>query len=166
MNITGLSTACVNFDYYADYIPIISSVTNLVDLFLKYVVSPRLSEANLKQNHYLAYLDTKKPMRCIYLLIPIIGNIFVAILDIYHKIQADEAEELAQDLWKRKDYSNAFQLYEKAANFGSIKAKYQYGRCLKSGIGLKKTFPNLAEKQFKNAAALGHSKAQEALQSN
>lgn len=79
MNATRLSTFCVNFDYYADYVPVISSFTNLIDLFLKYAVHPCLSKTNLKQNHYFTYLYTKSPKRCLCLLIPFIGNIFIAI---------------------------------------------------------------------------------------
>lgn len=59
MNITSFSTVCVNFDRYADYVPIVSSVTNLIDLFLKYVIRPCLSETNLKQITILLILIRK-----------------------------------------------------------------------------------------------------------
>ncbi|MBS4168608.1 HEAT repeat domain-containing protein [Parachlamydia sp. AcF125] len=75
----------VNFllkaDQVSDYIPVISTLTNLIDLFQKYVVLSRKQKVNVSKNHYYAHLQQKSFSRCIVLLIPVIGNILVAIYD-------------------------------------------------------------------------------------
>lgn len=71
-----------NMDSVLDYVPVISTITNLCDLFLKYLILPRMDSEKIENNHYYTYLDLKKPSRCILLLIPVIGNIIVALVDL------------------------------------------------------------------------------------
>lgn len=154
---------CVKLDTYADYIPVVSSITNLVDLFLKYVFRPCVGEAQLQNNHYFAYLDTKTWLRSITLLVPVIGNILIAIIDIYSAIRAEELQGLAAHLNRPEEAGNAVQLYNEAYFWGSVEAKYQLGSRLLSGKGLTITDPVMAKKFLRAAAALGHPRAQEAL---
>ncbi|MBS4169054.1 ankyrin repeat domain-containing protein [Parachlamydia sp. AcF125] len=68
-------------DRIADYVPGLSTITNLIDLFQKYVMLPTKQKANISNNHYYSYLKQKSFSRCIVLLVPVIGNISVAIYD-------------------------------------------------------------------------------------
>ncbi|MBS4168596.1 HEAT repeat domain-containing protein [Parachlamydia sp. AcF125] len=65
----------------SDYIPGISTITNLIDLFQKCMVLSGKQKANISKNHYYTHLQQKSFSRCIVLLIPVIGNILVAIYD-------------------------------------------------------------------------------------
>lgn len=71
----------VEVDKFCDYIPFVSTVTNLVDLFIKTICS--LVE-NYKGrdptigHHYFSYLQNeKKAWRSTVLLIPIFGNLYI-----------------------------------------------------------------------------------------
>ena len=59
-----------------DYIPIASTLKSTKELFEKYVALPfRNSQATSEHNY--SYLNNKPLLRCITLLIPVIGNILV-----------------------------------------------------------------------------------------
>src|SRR5580700_9265774 len=79
------ATTCSNFlittDKFSSYVPFLSTVTNLVDLFQKYVVIPQMRDEDVWNSHYFTHLDQKSFSRCVILLIPIIGNIIIGILD-------------------------------------------------------------------------------------
>lgn len=67
--------------YYADYIPIASTVTNLTGMFVKCVTNLNYIKINypsIKQNHYISHLKNKSYLQCALLLIPGI-NILVAV---------------------------------------------------------------------------------------
>ncbi|WP_044881298.1 DUF4116 domain-containing protein [Neochlamydia sp. EPS4] len=85
MGISNLSQACSRIDNIADYIPVISTVTNLVDLFQKCIISTFISKESLVKSHYYAHLSDKSFGRCITLLIPVLGNLTIAILDFLHR---------------------------------------------------------------------------------
>ncbi|MBS4168463.1 HEAT repeat domain-containing protein [Parachlamydia sp. AcF125] len=68
-------------DQVSDYIPGISTITNSVNLFQKFVVLPSKQKANVSKSHYYAYLQQKSFARCVVLLIPVIGNIIIGIYD-------------------------------------------------------------------------------------
>ncbi|MBS4168594.1 HEAT repeat domain-containing protein [Parachlamydia sp. AcF125] len=68
-------------DRVSDYIPGISTITSLIDLFQKCVVLPFKQKANISKNHYYTYLKQKSFSRCVVLLLPVIGNILIAIYD-------------------------------------------------------------------------------------
>ncbi len=69
----------VKVDKVCDYIPIVSTATNLVNLFQKTVVLPFMDAETIASNHYYTYLNEKNVDRCIILTIPVIGNILVAL---------------------------------------------------------------------------------------
>lgn len=60
----------VKIDRAADCIPGLSTVTNLVDLFQKTVVAPKISH----KDHYYQLLEKKSVVRCVLLAIPIVGQ--------------------------------------------------------------------------------------------
>lgn len=67
-------------DKITDYIPIISSISNLNDLFIKYFDKP--SKAEINKDVYYKYIIEKSTYRCVTLLIPILGNLIICLLDI------------------------------------------------------------------------------------
>ena len=62
-----------------DYTPFVSTATSLINLFLKYVVLPFMNQQHIAKNHYYTHIQQKSTLRSIVLLVPIIGNIAVAI---------------------------------------------------------------------------------------
>ncbi len=81
----GVSNLLVSTSYVCEFIPLVSSATNLVELFLKCAVLPFMDKATIASNHYYKHIDEKSFSRCILLVIPIIGNIIVGIYDLYMK---------------------------------------------------------------------------------
>jgi hypothetical protein len=71
----------VKADNVCDYIPTISTLSNLTDLFQKCVILPFKSNQTIDNNHYYTHLKNKSILRSIVLLIPVIGNIIVGIYD-------------------------------------------------------------------------------------
>ncbi len=71
----------VKIDQICDYIPVVSSVNNLVDLFLKCVVLPCMERGSITNSHYFTHINNKSYARCITLLVPIIGNIAIALCE-------------------------------------------------------------------------------------
>lgn len=69
-------------DQVCDYIPLVSTVSNLVNLFQKYVVFPRLEQGQPLEGSrfvYHAHLKDKSFLKCILLSIPVLGTIFAFI---------------------------------------------------------------------------------------
>jgi len=75
----------VKTDRICDYIPVVSTFSNLTALFIKYLVPNTLIRPEIQTSRYYAHLSQKPTSRCIVLLIPIIGNIIVAICDNFLK---------------------------------------------------------------------------------
>lgn len=98
-----MSTECLNkvviADRVCDYIPLVSSLTNLVDIFQKCVILSSKNRITIENNHYYEYLKDKSYARCIILLIPILGNIIVAIFDLVNK-RGIENEALTSNVAK------------------------------------------------------------------
>ncbi|PIS00701.1 MAG: hypothetical protein COT84_06255, partial [Chlamydiae bacterium CG10_big_fil_rev_8_21_14_0_10_35_9] len=77
-------------DTFCDYVPGLSSVSSLTDLFLKTVIFPNIEPSSIKSSHYYTHLSQKSFTRCIALLIPVIGNILVAIYDFVNRKYDDK----------------------------------------------------------------------------
>ena len=89
-------------DDVCDYVPVVSTVSNLVDLFQKTVVLPSTPKEIIWESHYYTHLDQKSFSRCVVLLIPVIGNILVGIYDFVNRKYNDKEFMLAavqQDVW-------------------------------------------------------------------
>ncbi len=71
-------------DHVCDYIPIVSTVTNLIDLFQKYICMPRSEE----KNYYFVHLQEKSVLRSLVLLVPLVGNIVIIIYDFKNNIDS------------------------------------------------------------------------------
>jgi ankyrin repeat protein len=88
MDIGNYISNRVNIDKVMDYIPVVSSVTNLVDIIQKRALampekndnttSPEDYENKLR---YYEHIQNKKTIRCVALMIPVLGNLVVGIYD-------------------------------------------------------------------------------------
>jgi hypothetical protein len=123
LNITPVSQFCVTVDRYADYIPIVGTMTSLIHLFLQYVVAPNLTPTDLAQSHYFTYLGTKSLTRCLTsLVLPILGNIIIGFCDLYIEVLAREVENQKPTQDNIKDYLTL-------ADRGHIESSFKIG-CL------------------------------------
>ncbi len=82
MNIRGFSSFLIKADQICDFVPVLSTANNLIDLFIKTIVLPKLGPEETRPNHYYTHLDKKTFTRCTLLLIPILGQILVYLGDL------------------------------------------------------------------------------------
>lgn len=75
----GTSNFFIKMDRVCDVVPLLSTATNLIDLFQKYAVIPYLNKNCINNSAYYSYLDSKKIKEIGWLIIPVIGNIVVAL---------------------------------------------------------------------------------------
>lgn len=68
----------VCFDGFADKTPLLSTVNNLFDLFQKWAWQEKELQID-PRNSYYTHLKEKSTSDCIWLLVPVIGNIYVYI---------------------------------------------------------------------------------------
>lgn len=90
------STVLTVTDYVCDYTPLVSTCSNIVDLFLKAVISinRHCCNGNLGQkNRYFKHLDNKSVLRCLGAAIPFVGNGVVAIYDICSLVKKFKTRE-------------------------------------------------------------------------
>lgn len=85
MTIHPISRFLVSTDKVCDYLPVLSTATNIMNLFLKCVVLPLKSQASIQSSHYFTHLSQKSFTRCIVLLLPLIGQIAIALYDCTHR---------------------------------------------------------------------------------
>ena len=81
LNINNISKYFISADVCFDYIPVISTFTNLLGLFQKCIFLLPLENIAVKGGHYYTHMKQKSFARCVVLLVPVIGNIFIGILD-------------------------------------------------------------------------------------
>lgn len=70
-----------------DYVPVVSSFTNSGILIAKLIIESNKNKSESINNHKYVYIKDKKTWHCVVLLIPIIGNIIVAIDRLKHHIE-------------------------------------------------------------------------------
>jgi hypothetical protein len=83
-------------DEICDYIPFVSTATNLMDLFQKCVLEIRgsnesgfVTEFYQSHQNLVMHLTQKSFTRCIILLIPILGNIVIGIYDLWTLVKVE-----------------------------------------------------------------------------
>jgi len=81
MNVSIYSLLLPAIDNVCDYVPFVSTVTNLIDIFHKVVVLNLIDETEIMDSHYYSHVQDKSLVRCIVLLVPILGNIVIGLLD-------------------------------------------------------------------------------------
>jgi hypothetical protein len=89
----------IEVDRYYDGIPFVSTLTNLYIIFQKCVLIP-VAEAKTSclDNHYFTYLEEKSLLRCIVLLLPILGNLIVYLYDCQYP---DDGQEFAKAVLRK-----------------------------------------------------------------
>lgn len=96
-----VNNALVRIDQICDYVPIASTITNLVDIFEKCAFSGCCSSESINSNRYFSHINDKSILRCVILLVPILGNIIVGIYDLIQSHQAEGNEREDQDFQAR-----------------------------------------------------------------
>lgn len=103
----------IEADQLCDYIPFLSTVTNLVDLFLKYVI---LETEENYANPLYTYLQDKNTLRCLTLLVPVLGNVLIAIFDVLQPSSHDaehvntlSEEEINQAVERMRENPSEFE---------------------------------------------------------
>jgi Leucine rich repeat len=124
MQINNCSNIFIAFDIKTEFIPIVSTFSNLTNIFQKIYIIPCLRKTAINNNHYYTYLKNKSFMRCCTLLFPIIGNLAVFIKDemevAYYQMNADHYQLIVVlDNWKKDltvtgDKEKACQLIQEA----------------------------------------------------
>lgn len=80
---TKMEEALIGFDgSLGKYVPLISTVVNLVNIFIKYCILTKLSKGSIEKSNYLTYINDKTYEDCFILLVPIISNIFFILFDL------------------------------------------------------------------------------------
>jgi hypothetical protein len=80
-----------------DHVPVISTVKNLGDIFAKCVWRPDLETLSTHAKTYYEHIIDKSYLRCVLLLIPVIGNLLVWVMDLETETE-DEAIKKDQDI--------------------------------------------------------------------
>jgi hypothetical protein len=76
---SSISSSLVNIDRVCDYVPVVSTVSAIVNLFLKIVFIPiNKYQENLDQ--YIVHIKDKSIFRSIILMVPVLGNLVAFIL--------------------------------------------------------------------------------------
>lgn len=78
------NTNLIKLDIYSDYIPIVSSITNIFNLFQIFFIRNCIDSANIN-HHYFSYIKDKSYFRVITLCIPILGNITIFLADYFER---------------------------------------------------------------------------------
>ncbi len=64
MNVNNIPRVLVKIDNFCNYVPFVSSVINMVDLFQKCVILPLMQKSTVQASHYYKHLDQKSFARC------------------------------------------------------------------------------------------------------
>lgn len=66
---------------YLDYAPLLSTGKSLIELFLKYVIVPRLDKEKIARSHIYTDIMNKHIVRILTTSVPVLGNIMIALYD-------------------------------------------------------------------------------------
>lgn len=116
-------TAFAEVDRICDYIPVVSAVSNLIDLFQKCVVKC-LPEGTAK-NRYWTHIKHKDLLRCFILLVPILGNIYVLASDYfeYKKDKVSCADAIQSHQWMQRSQAVMFAMLAKQLSGIAVSAE-------------------------------------------
>lgn len=73
-----ISSILIAIDQTSNKIPLVSTATNLVNLFQKYAIIPFMSEERIRNSPYFSHINQKSTLECWMLLIPLVGNLWYA----------------------------------------------------------------------------------------
>jgi hypothetical protein len=91
-----ISFYLIKIDAICDCIPIASTVINFVDLFQKCVILQFIRAGTIINNPYYHHLQKKSFLRCVILLVPILGKVAVDLYDF--SIKTEEEDRMAKTL--------------------------------------------------------------------
>ncbi|MBA2369309.1 MAG: hypothetical protein H0V82_09840 [Candidatus Protochlamydia sp.] len=80
----------VSLDRYCDYLPLVSTATNMTHLFQKCVILPFMEASTISNSRFYSHLDQKNFTRCLILIVPFIGNLIIILYDFSHWYQKVE----------------------------------------------------------------------------
>lgn len=86
MDISGCSSNVFSKVDVADYIPIVSTVNNIFVLFRKVKMFLSKKENHVQKSYY-THLKQKSFIKCVVLLVPVLGNILIGLIDIYNFLE-------------------------------------------------------------------------------
>ncbi|WP_068469891.1 hypothetical protein [Candidatus Protochlamydia phocaeensis] len=88
-------------DRFCDRVPGASTLTNFINIFEKCVLKVAFQPNFIKANRYFSYINDKSMLRCIVLLVPVLGNIVIGLSDWIQKQQAENEERVSQNAQAR-----------------------------------------------------------------
>lgn len=93
-----VNNTLIQIDQTCDYVPIASTITNLFDIFEKCAFNTCLQAESTKLTHYFSYINNKRFLRCLVLLVPILGNVIIGIYDLnlYYSSQIEKKQKEKQ----------------------------------------------------------------------
>ncbi len=110
INLVSFNNLVIAIDKGSDYIPGISSLTNICCIFQKGILS-LTSKKGFVENNYTSHVYHKNLSRCLIACVPILGNIALAIYDDQKIVEGSKipktilAQEVIRKIKKlRKDY--------------------------------------------------------------
>jgi hypothetical protein len=95
MSVNNVPRVLVKIDNFCDYVPFVSSVINMVDLFQKCVILPLIQKSTVQASQYYKHLDQKSFARCALLMIPVFGNIIIGVYDFSNRKYGNKTSILA-----------------------------------------------------------------------
>lgn len=100
---SSISNHLPKIDYYCDFVPGLSTVSNLVNLILKAGLGLFASEETIKESYYFTHLDQKDVFECVTAMIPVLGNIGHIVVKLFISGPArnaviEEATKLGMDI--------------------------------------------------------------------
>lgn len=143
----------INSSYY-DYIPVVSTSINLVEILIKIKIDLTTQSSGQLKNRVIKHCKNTTYTRCLILLVPILGNLIVFIYDrIYPKHFLDKAKLQAKlgDLSKKleiakayfegintpKDTSKGIKWFKSAAADNNLEAMVFLSECYIQGKGVQ-----------------------------
>ncbi len=96
MQVNNMNQILIGLDRYSEYVPIVSYVTLLVNAIQNQTVIAKMDPAQLARNTYYSHIKSKSTSRKVILLIPIVGNIIVALWDGLFQSRYDKNYQLEQ----------------------------------------------------------------------
>lgn len=143
----NIETNLIKADNICDYIPIVSTVSNLADLFQKCVLYVVKTET---KNRYWRHIQNKDLMRCLYLLVPGFGNIAALIFDLNSSSKAKgDIREIRMLLKGNVDLGH--KLFREAVEQNDAISQIQLSHALfgiKWGKDFEKDFSTLTSKDL------------------
>lgn len=85
------SSGIQNIHHYFDIIPVVSTFSNIYTLFLK--AKWALKGPPSLSDHHISYHKDKSVLRCVILLVPIIGNVLIYFADKCEKNRSESSED-------------------------------------------------------------------------